>query len=123
MNRRLLLCIIFTISSNYAIHCDEFAQRRGYVRTQLSSNSAMMIFTSETYPRNSDVDHEFRPDSDFWYLSGYPEPEGVLIIINDELSLTHQLSFDKEAIFKESKSGSMDGKKDGGRNRKKRTGI
>ena len=99
MNRRLLLCIIFTISSNYAIHPDEFAQRRGYVRTQLSSNSAMIIFTSETYPRNSDVDHEFRPDSDFWYLSGYPEPEGVLIIINDELSLTHQLSFDKEAIF------------------------
>ena len=31
--------------------------------------------------RNRDVDHIYRPDSDFFYLTGFPEPEAVAVLI------------------------------------------
>ncbi len=32
--------------------------------------------------RNNDVEHEYRQDSDFFYLSGFDEPESVLVVSN-----------------------------------------
>jgi Xaa-Pro aminopeptidase len=31
--------------------------------------------------RNRDVDYPYRPDSDFYYLTGFPEPEAVAVLI------------------------------------------
>lgn len=31
--------------------------------------------------RNRDVEHGFRQDSDFYYLSGFPEPESVIVLV------------------------------------------
>ena len=31
--------------------------------------------------RNRDVEYPYRQDSDFFYLSGFPEPEAVLVLI------------------------------------------
>jgi len=31
--------------------------------------------------RNRDVDYPYRPDSDFYYLTGFPEPEAVLVLV------------------------------------------
>jgi len=36
--------------------------------------------TSPVKSRNSDVDYQFRADSDFYYLSGFAEPDSVLVI-------------------------------------------
>jgi len=33
--------------------------------------------------RNRDVDYPYRPDSDFYYLTGFPEPEAVAVLIPD----------------------------------------
>jgi Xaa-Pro aminopeptidase len=33
--------------------------------------------------RNRDVYYPFRPDSDFYYLTGFPEPEAVLVLVPD----------------------------------------
>ena len=30
--------------------------------------------------RNNDVDHAYRQDSDFYYLTGFDEPESVLVL-------------------------------------------
>src|SRR4029077_15434641 len=30
--------------------------------------------------RNNDVEHEYRQDSDFFYLTGFDEPESVLVL-------------------------------------------
>ena len=32
-------------------------------------------------PRNSDVHYHYRPDSDFFYLTGFAEPEAVAVLI------------------------------------------
>src|SRR5262249_38265773 len=33
--------------------------------------------------RNSDVDHEYRQDSDFYYLTGFEEPNAVAVLAPD----------------------------------------
>ena len=38
----------------------------------------LLLATAPESPRNGDVLHEFRPGSDFHFLTGFPEPEAVL---------------------------------------------
>ncbi|MFM1988203.1 MAG: hypothetical protein RJA99_1160 [Pseudomonadota bacterium] len=39
-----------------------------------------VIATAPEVPRNRDTTYPYRPDSYFWYLSGFPEPEAVVVI-------------------------------------------
>lgn len=39
-----------------------------------------VVPTAPEYLRNGDVHHDFRPDSDFFYLTGFPEAEAVAVI-------------------------------------------
>ncbi len=36
--------------------------------------------TAPERPRNRDVNYPFRPDSDFYYLTGFPEPQAVMVL-------------------------------------------
>lgn len=40
----------------------------------------MVIFSAPVTYRNNDVEHDYRQDSDFFYLAGFAEPESVLIL-------------------------------------------
>ena len=40
-----------------------------------------IIATAHHQPRNGDVFFKFRPDSDFYYLTNFPEPEAVAVFI------------------------------------------
>ena len=42
-----------------------------------------IIPTSPVQVRNRDVDYLFRPDSDFYYLTHFPEPEAVMVLVPD----------------------------------------
>ncbi len=59
----------------------EFAKRRAYLAEQMGSNSIAILPSSSMKVRNRDVDYPFRQDSDFYYLSGFNEPDAVLVII------------------------------------------
>ena len=59
----------------------EFAQRRHQLMEQMSSNSIAILPTSPVCNRNNSVDYAYRPNSDFYYLSGFDEPEAVLVLI------------------------------------------
>lgn len=43
--------------------------------------AAAVIPTASTKVRNHDCDHRFRPDSDFWYVTGFAEPAAVLVLL------------------------------------------
>lgn len=60
---------------------EEFAQRRQRVFAQLPDNSALILFTETEKRRNNDCDYLFRPDSYFWYLTGFAEPRAALALI------------------------------------------
>lgn len=58
----------------------EFTARRARVFEQMQDNSALVVFTETEKRRNSDCDYLFRPDSYFWYLTGFAEPQAVLLM-------------------------------------------
>ena len=43
--------------------------------------AAAVIPTATEKVRNHDCDYRFRPDSDFWYLTGFAEPDAVLVLV------------------------------------------
>ena len=62
----------------------EFKKRRKRLMDMIGSDSIAILPTASVTVRNRDVEFPFRPDSDFFYLTGYPEPEAVLTCtVND----------------------------------------
>lgn len=59
----------------------EFAQRRQALADHMGPNTIAILPAATVKNRNRDVDHAFRQDSDFYYLSGFEEPEAVMAII------------------------------------------
>lgn len=59
----------------------EFSRRRAYLAEQMGNNSIAILPSATVKSRNRDVDYPFRQDSDFFYLTGFSEPEAVLVII------------------------------------------
>lgn len=57
-----------------------YARRRAELLNQVGDNDIIIVPTSPERSRNGDVIFQFRPDSDFYYLSGFKEPEAVLVI-------------------------------------------
>lgn len=59
----------------------EFARRRKNFMAQLGKNSVAIFPSASILTRNKDAEFPFRQDSDFYYLTGFAEPETVLILI------------------------------------------
>jgi Xaa-Pro aminopeptidase len=57
-----------------------FAKRRRDVMTQMDGGIAILP-TAPVRARNRDVDYPFRPDSDFFYLTHFPEPEACAVLL------------------------------------------
>lgn len=59
----------------------EYARRRKALMEQMEPNSIAILPAAAVAIRNRDVEHVYRQDSDFQYLSGFPEPEAVIVLI------------------------------------------
>lgn len=59
----------------------EFARRRKNIMALMDPNSIAIIPSSREQVRSRDTAYAFRQDSDFFYLSGFTEPESVLVLI------------------------------------------
>ena len=57
-----------------------YSRRRTELVNQIGADDIVIIPTSPVKSRNSDVEYQFRPDSDFYYLTGFNEPEAVAVI-------------------------------------------
>lgn len=64
-----------------SISRQEFARRRRALMAEMEENSIAILPAAPERTRNRDVLHPYRQDSDFWYLSGFPEPEAVMALI------------------------------------------
>lgn len=47
---------------------------------QMEENSVAIIPAAHEQTRSYDTEFKFRQDSDFWYLTGFPEPDAVAVI-------------------------------------------
>jgi Xaa-Pro aminopeptidase len=58
---------------------DRFSTRRAQLLTELGDTLAI-IPSGREQARNDDVDHAFRQDSDFFFLTGFTEPDAVAVL-------------------------------------------
>ena len=56
-----------------------FADRRQDLLNMLGGDGIAILTTAHHQSRNSDVLFSFRPDSDFYYLTHFPEPEAIAV--------------------------------------------
>lgn len=60
---------------------NEFARRRRQLMRMMDSDAIAILPAAPVRVRNRDVDYPYRPDSDFYYLTGFPEPEAVAVLV------------------------------------------
>ena len=66
-----------------SISRQEFARRRKALMAMMEPNSIAILAAADEKPRSRDTQYHFRQDSDFFYLTGFPEPEAVLVLLPD----------------------------------------
>ena len=58
----------------------DFSSRRKKLSELVLDDSVILLCSSNIKSRNSDSDYPFRQDSNFYYLSGFNEPESIIVI-------------------------------------------
>ncbi len=57
-------------------------QNRARLAERLGARRAAgLFFTAAHKVRNHDSEYRFRPESDFWWLTGFGEPESALVVL------------------------------------------
>ncbi len=59
---------------------ETYVARRRRIADQLGSGHALVVATHAEALHSNDVHHRFRPQNDFWYLTGFGEPHSVLVL-------------------------------------------
>ena len=61
---------------------EDYRLRRQMLAKQLPLHSVAIIPAAKEVLRNGDADYRFRQQSDFYYLTGFQEPDAVLVVIS-----------------------------------------
>lgn len=59
----------------------EFAKRRRRLMAMADEGAILIVPAAPERLRSKDTTYPFRQDSDFWYLTGFDEPEAVLVLV------------------------------------------
>ncbi|MFZ9981950.1 MAG: aminopeptidase P family protein [Cyclobacteriaceae bacterium] len=62
-------------------------ERRQKLREKMPANSVAVFFANPVRNRANDVDYTYHQDPDFYYLTGYREPNAVLMIFKEKQQL------------------------------------
>ncbi|MEC9481799.1 MAG: Xaa-Pro aminopeptidase [Halomonas sp.] len=64
-----------------AIGLDEYRDRRQALMAALPPRSAVLLPAASLVTRSNDSEYAFRQDSNFQYLTGFPEPDALLLLL------------------------------------------
>jgi Xaa-Pro aminopeptidase len=59
----------------------QYGKRRARLAAQMQPGSVAVLPTAPEVLRNGDSDYPYRHDSSFYYLTGFTEPESVLVLV------------------------------------------
>lgn len=62
------------------IKMTEYAKRRKALMRQIDSSEIIIMPAANEVPRNADAVYPYRQNSDFYYLTGFNEPEAVMVL-------------------------------------------
>jgi len=108
--RKLIVVLSFlvTVMGVYAQPSDDLPKdflsqdfhrgRREALREKLPPNSVAVFFANAVRNRSNDVDYAYHQDPNFYYLTGYKEPDAVLLIFKDKQTANNGTQYD-EIIF------------------------
>ncbi len=63
------------------MNASEFKRRRAQLMKMIGKGSIAIVSSASSQVRNRDVEYPFRQDSDFLYLTGFREPDSVLVLV------------------------------------------
>lgn len=130
----LTVAAIFTVSTILAQESDlpsDFLskewhkERRAKLREKLPANSVAVFFASAVRNRSNDVDYVYHQDPDFFYLTGYKEPDAVLLIFKDKQTANNGTQYD-DIIFVQPRNEQAEmwtGRRLGDKGTKERLGL
>ena len=72
-------------------------ERRDSLRKQLPDNSVAVFFASPVRNRSNDVDYQYHQDPNFYYYTGYPQSDALVLIFKEPHTLNGVTS--NEFIF------------------------
>jgi Xaa-Pro aminopeptidase len=73
----------------------EFLRRRQALLSKMAPATAAVIFAAPEATRSNDSEYPYRQNSDFWYFTGFNEPEAVLVLIKSDESHNHSVLFNR----------------------------
>ncbi|MCE0845503.1 Xaa-Pro aminopeptidase [Buttiauxella sp. A2-C1_F] len=73
----------------------EFLRRRQALLAKMAPASAALIFAAPEATRSADSEYPYRQSSDFWYFTGFNEPEAVLVLIKSDETHNHSVLFNR----------------------------
>jgi len=100
----LILCFSLSLTAQDADLPDDFLskdfhkERRAKLREELPANSVAVFFANPVRNRANDVEYIYHQDPDFYYLTGYKEPDAVLFIFKDKQTAANGKSYN-EILF------------------------
>ncbi|WP_405423352.1 Xaa-Pro aminopeptidase [Pantoea stewartii] len=77
------------------ISLETFQQRRQALLAKMVPGSAALIFAAPEVTRSNDSEYPFRQNSDFWYFTGFNEPEALLVLIKSDENHNHSVLFNR----------------------------
>ncbi len=73
----------------------EYSHRRQALLAKMQPGSAALIFAAPEVTRSADSEYPYRQNSDFWYFTGFNEPEAVLVLIKSNDTHNHSVIFNR----------------------------
>ncbi len=92
----LLACLLGGIAVAQeppALPGEAFARRREALLETMAPNSVAVFAAASMKMRSGDVEYPYRQDSDFYYLTGYRQPNAFLILTKDASGATGEIFF------------------------------
>ena len=77
------------------ISSQEYSRRRQALLAKMQPGSAALIFAAPEVTRSADSEYPYRQSSDFWYFTGFNEPEAVLVLIKSNDTHNHSVIFNR----------------------------
>lgn len=76
----ILLISSYTFAQPLKLDMNVFADRREAFMRKMQPDGVAIFPSKPVYLRNLDIEYEYRQESNFYYLSGFEEPESILLL-------------------------------------------
>ena len=87
----------------------EFARRRRQFMRMIGKDAIAMLPAAPVRHRNGDIEYAYRQDSHFYYLSGFPEPDAVAVLVPGRPQAEYLLFVREHDALRESWDGARAG--------------